>query len=368
MTRERTTITRLTSSAPAAIAVIEVRGPRAKELIQRHWSPRRGTSDFVLDRIRYGMFRTTPSDPSSIGESIIAVQRDLDRFELQCHGGQVAALSILRALVDAGAEEFARNAWIEREVLGRMAAEATEDLLKATTVRTASILMDQVRGALDREWNEIARSISEKKLADASDKIDALRRRADIGLHLIYPWRVVLCGPPNVGKSSLLNRLLGYSRAVVHAEAGTTRDLLAESTSIDGWPVTLVDSAGVRDSEHEVESQGIERARRAIESADRLLLLIDPAEGWTAEHAAIWEVNQHKCLLVQTKADMDADKPMSNPGSALWPAAPLTVSAVSGKGMEELMKALSRCLVPEPPPLGSAVPFRAWQIEWLESL
>jgi tRNA modification GTPase len=364
MTPERTTVTRLTSSAPAAIAVIEVRGERALELVQNHWSPHQGTSDLEIDRIRYGIFRSLPGDPASIGESIVAVRRGLDRFELHCHGGQAAALSILRALIDAGAVELNRREWIEREVPGRTAAEATEDLLQATTLRTASILMDQVRGALDSAWSRIDLHDQKAEWAEARDIANGLLRWADVGLHLVNPWRVVLCGPPNVGKSSLLNRLLGYSRAVVHAEAGTTRDLLAESTSIDGWPVTLIDSAGVRASEHEIESQGIERARRAIESADRLLLLVDPEQGWTDEHQSIWHSFANKCLLVQTKSDQETaiDKRKSLPAMA-W-----SVSAVHGMGIEELMQAISHSLVPVPPSSGAAVPFRSRQVEMLSRL
>jgi tRNA modification GTPase len=310
------------------------------------------------------MFRSNPGDTSSIGESIVAVRRGADVFELHCHGGQAAVLHILRALIDSGAEEISRQEWIEREVPDRIAAEATEDLLKAFTLRTASILMDQSRGLLDRALNEINRLTAQGQFAEATEAAQSIMRWSDVGLHLIHPWRVVLCGPPNVGKSSLLNRLLGYTRAVVHAEAGTTRDLLAESTSIDGWPVTLIDSAGVRESDHEVESQGIERARRAIETADRLLLLIDPEEGWTDEHQAIWQAHSGKCMLVQTKSDR------SSAASSLseLPSIAYLVSAVSGAGIEELMQAISQSLVPDPPPPGTAIPFRSWHVEKLSRL
>jgi tRNA modification GTPase len=224
--------------------------------------------------------------------------------------------------------------------------------------------MDQVRGALDEALDQIEKHAKEGRLAEARRIADGIWRWADVGLHLIHPWRVVLCGPPNVGKSSLLNRLLGYSRAVVHAEAGTTRDLLAESTSIEGWPVTLIDSAGVRESEHEVESLGIERARRAIDTADRLLLLIDPDAGWTDEHQAIWQAHSSKCLLVRTKSDRDES---SSPPSNI-PSIAYLVSAMSGAGIEELMQAISRSLVPDHPLPRTAVPFRSWHVENLSRL
>jgi tRNA modification GTPase len=363
MTPDRTTVCRLTSSAPAAIAVIEVHGARAMELVQRHWAPKQGTSHLADHRIRYGMFRSMPGDMSSTGESIVVVRRGPDRIELHCHGGQVAASSILRALTDAGANEIGFQEWIAREVYGRTAAEATEDLLRATTLRTASILMDQVRGALDQACGEIERLRSQGHFDEASHRAAAILRWGDVGLHLIHPYQVVLCGPPNVGKSSLLNRMLGYSRAVVHAEAGTTRDLLAETTSIEGWPVTLFDSAGIRESEHNIEIQGIERARQAIATADRLLLLIDPVQGWTTEHESIWQSHKSKCLLVQTKSDTSHE--ISTTSSL--PAVAFPVSSVSGSGIDRFMNALVHSLIPEFPPAGVAVPFRSSHIDRLVS-
>jgi tRNA modification GTPase len=364
MTLLRTMVTRLTSSAPAAIAVIEVRGPRAMEMVQNRWSPMQGKPDLQINRIRYGMFRSDTNDNSAVGESIVVVQRGPELIELHCHGGQAAAWNILLTLIDDGALEVSRHEWIHREATDPIAAEATEDILYATTVRTASILMDQVRGALDHISDQIEGLVKLGQLEKARRIADDVLRWTDAGLHLIHPWRVVLCGPPNVGKSSLLNRLLGYSRAVVHAEAGTTRDLLAESTSIDGWPVTLIDSAGVRESEHQVESLGIERALRAVASADRLLLLIDPEEGWMQEHQSIWQAHASKCLLVQTKSDRN-----NLPSSQLeLPSMAYSVSALSGAGIEELMLAISQSLVPDPPPAGTAVPFRLWHVERLSQL
>jgi tRNA modification GTPase len=271
---------------------------------------------------------------------------------------------MINALVDSGAEELSRHGWIERQIHGPTAAEATEDLLRATTLRSARILMDQARGALDRELQIMDRYEAEGHPDKARGTAEALLRWADVGAHLIHPWRVVLCGPPNVGKSSLLNRLLGYDRAVVHDRAGTTRDLLAESTSIEGWPVILIDSAGIRRSTHEIEGQGIERAHRAIASADRLLLLVDPLQGWTMEHESIWRVASHRCLLIQTKADIPSLSMQRHP----LPSEPLKVSAVSGEGVEGLMRAIAESLVAQLPPPGAAVPFRTEHIERLISM
>jgi len=126
----------------------------------------------------------------------------------------------------------------------------------------------------------------------------------------------------------------------------------------------LIDSAGVRESEHHVESLGIERAIRAVASADRLLLLIDPEEGWTQEHQSIWRAHASKCLLVQTKSDR-SNVPSSQ---SELPSIAYSVSAMSGAGIEELMQAISQSLVPDPPPAETAVPFRLWHVERLSQL
>lgn len=367
-TQGSTVAIRLTSMAPAAIAVIEVAGPRAMDILGQHWTPNIGSSTLEIHAIRYGTFHAVAKDGRSTmgtgkpGESIVVHRSASDRVELHCHGGIMAADAILRTLECAGVVIATHEDWIAREVREPIEAEAIEDLQKATTVRTARVLIDQQRGALRRSFLQIDAHRKRAEWCDARTAIDALLRFADLGRHLVHPWRVVLCGPPNVGKSSLLNRLLGYTRAIVHEQAGTTRDLLSESTSIDGWPVDLIDSAGVRRTTDALESQGIARARSAIEQSDRVLLLVDPVQGWTEEHQAIWDEYATRALVVQTKQDLSI--------APVWPKAlgidPVAVSAATGEGIDCLMTRLSECLVPVPPSLGQAVPFRATHTEILE--
>jgi tRNA modification GTPase len=366
---ERSTVAiRLTSMVPAAIAVIEVAGPRALEIVGEHWRPHVGSTSLEIHAIRYGTFRATAMTGGTAlgtavpGESIVVHRSAVDRVELHCHGGIMAADSILRTLECAGVMIATSADWIAREVREPIEAEAIEDLQRATTVRTARVLIDQQRGALRRSFEQIDALMKQAEWRAALTAIEELMHFGDLGGHLVRPWRVVLCGPPNVGKSSLLNRLLGYTRAIVHEQAGTTRDLLSESTSIDGWPVELIDSAGVRCATDAIESQGIARARSAIEQSDRVLLLVDPIQGWTDEHQAIWEQHAPRALIVQTKRDLSI--------SPVWPndfqVKPLAVSASTGEGIETLMARLSERLVPVVPRPGQAVPFRARHMETLE--
>ena len=364
-----TLVTRLTSTVPAAIAVVEVDGPMAVSLVQKHWRPNFGSSELKVDEIRYGVFRVDPegSDHRNLddpGESIVVHRSGEECVELHCHGGTIAAERIIHSLVHHGAARRSPSEWITSGSEDDFQAEATMALLQATTLRTTMILMDQWRGSLRAAFRSIEEHLHHQRFVEANTAIAALEQYSELGLHLLQPWKVVLCGPPNVGKSSLLNRLLGYTRAIVHEQAGTTRDILAESTSIDGWPVALVDSAGIRPTHDQVEHQGIQRAVQAIQGADRVLLLVDPVQGWCREHAEILEqAGEAKTLVVQTKADISDRRAPSIPTH-------LPVALVSNTrkvGLDQLLERISRSLVPSPPPPGAPVPVSARHLEWIES-
>jgi tRNA modification GTPase len=362
-----TTATLLTSSVPAAIAVIEVHGPDALAMVLRHWTPHRGSPELAIHTLRYGSFRThivgsQNNAPEQPGESIVVHRSEVDRIELHCHGGVMAAGAIQKTLQSLGAILTTPSQWIDRNIDDPIAREATEDLLQATTLTTARILLDQQRGALSKAFETIEKQLLALQWPVALKTIDAVLGWSDVGLHLIRPWRVVLCGPPNVGKSSLLNRLLGYARAIVHDEPGTTRDLLAETTSIEGWPVELIDSAGVRSATDMIEREGIARARTAIDAADLLLLLVDPVAGWTDEQEAISRAHAYKYLVVRTKCDM-ATRAFLPPAADLLA---IEVSAATGQGIDHLLEQIASWFVPDPPGLGQAVPFRSRHVGQLQ--
>ncbi len=315
-----------------------------------------------IDAIRYGF---TQMPGLATGESIVVCRTDDQRVEIHCHGGRLASDMILRTLISFGAIEQSTDPIVHSNE-GLIFAEAQEDLVKAKTLRTTSILLDQMRGALQREFDAIDSARKGGNSSEARTRLKRLEQRINIGRHLIEPWQVVLAGPPNSGKSSLLNLLLGYSRAIVHEQAGTTRDLLSEQSSFDGWPIELIDGAGIRNAIDGIEATGVERSLQRIESADCVLLLLDRTTGWTETHAEIFSLCSGQVVLVETKTDLSQKTSIENGKSRIGIpshaseliATRVETSSVTGVGLKELMDAVVSSLVPKTLQAGEPIPFR----------
>ena len=327
--------------------------------MQRCWRPNQGDNSLPLNAIRYGF---TQFDDASNGESIVLCRTHEHRVEIHCHGGRLASDTIIRNLVAYGAKEQRPYAQETVSSEDQIVLEAREDLLRAATLRTTAILLDQFRGALGRELDAIESIHLAGGTTESSKRILQLKNRSQLGCHLIEPWRVVLAGPPNSGKSSLLNMLLGFSRAIVHEQAGTTRDLLSERSSFEGWPIELIDGAGIRTAVDEIEATGIDQTLNCIASADCTLLLVDRTKGWTDTHTRILNHCSGKVVLVVTKMDLDhivnkgVNDPLGNIPSSIdsW----VNTSCVTGVGLKELIHSVVKFLVPQSLQAGDPVPFR----------
>src|SRR5262249_42285045 len=141
------------------------------------------------------------------------------------------------------------------------------------------------------------------KMGPAEELIGQLLNRAPLGAHLTQPWRVVIAGPPNVGKSSLINAILGYERAIVFDQPGTTRDVVTAATALDGWPVELADTAGLPAGVDPLDRAGIERETAQADEADCLLLVFDASQPWTHEHELLIE-RWPSAIVVHNKHDL----------------------------------------------------------------
>jgi len=355
----------LTPEGRGAVASLRVEGPRAAELVARHFvGPK---TPLALGRIHVGHWGTATSDTAASGvavyvaapEEVVVCCLEPEMFEVHCHGGAAASRRIIGDLTREGCSSVSWRNWIERQESRPIQAAARALLTDARTERTAAILLDQNGGALSRAIDGVVAAIVSSDAATAASRLDELLDRAAVGLHLIESWRVVLAGPPNVGKSSLINALVGYRRSIVHDSPGTTRDAVSVSTAFDGWPFELIDTAGLRPSDDPVEVAGIDRARQQLASADAVLLVFDAAQPWTTELAAMARqfpaaiVVHNKVDLLRTRSIGD-DRP---PGVA--------TSALDGIGIEALIATVISHLICDEPPSGAAVPFALSQIAFL---
>jgi tRNA modification GTPase len=283
------------------------------------------------------------------GEELIVCRRASQRIEIHCHGGQAASAAIIEALLEHGCVQISWQQWLREHEEDKIAAEALVALAAARTERTALILLDQYKGALRQAVDDLDRLVASFDRAAALDRAGRLLALAPLGRHLVEPWRVVLAGRPNVGKSSLINALVGYDRAIVYDAPGTTRDVVTASAAFDGWPVELSDTAGLRVSNDRLEAAGVELAVDRLCAADLVLLVFDASCPWSpndAELAAAWP----EALVVQNKCDLPEVAGKSRPGG-------LRTSTVTGRGLPELEREIADRLVRRPPAPGEAVPF-----------
>ncbi len=299
-----------TATAPGrgGVAIIRISGSEAFSIAERLSGrvPRAGRISFDQYRIDgrlldEGVTLAFRGPHSYTGEDVV---------ELQCHGGSVVPRRVLEACLASGARLARRGEFTERAFLnGRLTYEEAEsvlDLVDAKTDRGADAALRGLAGERRREIRGIydalvdlsstaehALDVSEEELPDGfcaallakaesiAARLDEAIRRAKEGKMLREGALVVISGPPNAGKSSLMNALLGEARTIVSETPGTTRDSIEEWLDIGGWPVRLVDTAGLRETEDAVEGEGVARARDLIEKAD-IVLNLAPADGDSA--------------------------------------------------------------------------------------
>lgn len=338
----------LTPEAAGAIATLAVEGPDAWDICRALFTPRKGTlpeqpEEVSRERFYYGHFGDTLRD-----EVVLALTRTTPapRVELHGHGGRQIVTVLLETLANRGVHVLDWRAWCDRVETSAIRAEARKQLALAPTVRTANILLDQYNGAFESALTSIR---------EGTTTAESVLRFAEVGRHLVSPWRVVIAGEPNVGKSSLVNALAGYQRSIVSETPGTTRDVVTTRIALDGWPIELADTAGQREEASPLESAGIRLAREETAQADLTLWVLD-----ATTTPVLVETPREKTLLVVNKVDL----PMT------WEALPdmVHVSAIAGQGMSELCERIVRTLVQEAPPPGAAVPFSKECVDLLEAV
>src|SRR5262249_29135283 len=261
---------------------------------------------------------------------------------------------ILQSLNSVGCQILSWQQWIEQQSQqaggDRFAARALIALSQARTERTAAILLDQCQGGLRREVHKVSDALAAGQTEQAEQLLRGMRQWKKRGEHLVEPFRVVLAGRPNVGKSSLINALVGYTRALVFDQPGTTRDVVSAQTALAGWPVELSDTAGLRETIDPLEAEGVVRTRERLAAADVVVLVFDATEPWSVVNDSLcrdWE----NSLMVHNKSDLARSCFICEKPPGIW------TSTVTGEGIRLLEQRIAERLVPQSPMPGAAVPF-----------
>lgn len=367
MTRSEIIAAIATASGRAGIGIIRVSGARLEEFILavlgRRLPARRAVLANFLDAdggaLDCGVALYFPAPHSYTGEDVL---------ELQGHGGPVVLQLVLRRCVEAGARlaepgEFTRRAFLNDKI-DLAQAESVADLINASTARAAHCALQSLQGAFsdrierlvggltelrtlvesaldfpEEDIDALHRGAAEQRLLELKAMLSELEQASRQGSLLREGMRIVLVGQPNVGKSSLLNRLAGEELAIVTEIPGTTRDAIRQSIDLDGVPAHVIDTAGLRDSADPIEGLGIARTWATVEKADLVLLIMDCRTGETPEDRRICErlpadVPQVK---VMNKVDLSghrASKEDQGGSTVVW------VSAKTGDGVELLRQSL----------------------------
>jgi tRNA modification GTPase len=349
---QTTRVIELTPAGRAAVAVILVTGQRAVAVVDEclfRFDNRR-PSEFPANQILVGRWG------SSQGEELVVCKRSEEAVEIHCHGGVAAVRAVVDRLIELDCQKTTWQDWLRENMPDPIRAAAQIALAEAPTTRTAAILLDQFQGALTIAIHAALDAATSHDWPTAIATFENILAQRDIGLHLAKPWRVAIAGRPNVGKSSLMNALVGFQRAIVCDLPGTTRDVVTATTAIDGWPIVLADTAGLRETCDEIELAGVALARAAAVDADLILMVDDGQSGDVITPAASAAV-----LRVLTKIDLPAAH-----AARAAERHDLYTSVVTGEGIPALVSAIASALVPVPPAPGVPVPFLHEHVECLE--
>ena len=361
------------AAGEGSVAIVRLSGPQA-EAIGRQLFVAPGQQVWESHRVLYGHVRD-PASGERVDEALLLLMRAPRSFtretvvEFHCHGGLICVQRVLELALAAGARRALAGEFSQRAFLnGRLdltRAEAISELITARSRRAAQLAMAGLDGGLERCIAALRERLLDQ-LAELEARVDfeedlppldgeavaaelaAVRRaleqllaEAEQGQLLREGLRVAIVGRPNVGKSSLLNRLSRRERAIVTDLPGTTRDLVESELVLEGVPLTLLDTAGIRSTDDRVEQIGIERSRAALQAADVVLLLFDLAAGWSPEDGALEALVPAgvPLLRVGNKADQAAAAASGEPRQE-DPRADVCISALTGAGQQALVEAL----------------------------
>ncbi|NLD17691.1 MAG: tRNA uridine-5-carboxymethylaminomethyl(34) synthesis GTPase MnmE [Tissierellia bacterium] len=357
-----------TSVGRAGLGIVRMTGDSSLEVLEKVF---KGSIDFENRKLSYGHI----IDDKKIVDEVLAVYMKAphtytreDVVEIYTHGGVVAVREVLNTLLKNGANlaepgEFTKRAFLNGR-LDLAQAEAVLDLIDANTSMSYENSLNQLEGSLSRSVEKIEEALIEvmastvaeidfpedeidtlndyekiNKLKPILEDIENLLKSSKRGKVLREGIKTLILGRPNVGKSSLLNALLKENRAIVTDIPGTTRDTIEEVLDLDGIPLNLIDTAGIRETEDTVELIGVEKAKSHVEDADLVLVLLDSSEELSTEDVDILEFAKDKeKIVIINKTDLDPKLDLEKLKDYKY----IMMSIVDGTGIDVLQDEIKR--------------------------
>ncbi|MFD2672211.1 tRNA uridine-5-carboxymethylaminomethyl(34) synthesis GTPase MnmE [Marinicrinis sediminis] len=365
-----------TAVGESSIAVIRVSGPDAIPIVDRVFRSKTALTEAQTHTIHYGKI-IDPVSNEIIEEVLISLMRGPRSFtkedvvEISCHGGMVSVRKVLELVLEHGARiaepgEFTKRAFLNGRI-DLAQAEAVMDLIRSKSDRAFGIAQKQSEGLLSRQIRELRQTLvatmahievnidyPEHDVEDLTNafirehcesalvEVDRLLKTAGQGKMLREGITTAIVGRPNVGKSSLMNTLTQESKAIVTDIPGTTRDVIEEYITINGIPLKLLDTAGIRETQDVVERIGVERSRSAIAQADLILMVLNYNEPLLEEELDLLQQMTHRpVLVIINKMDLPQQLRMEQLEDVVEADRLIRMSIKEDQGLQELEKAIT---------------------------
>jgi tRNA modification GTPase len=382
MYKEDTIAAIATPAGAGGVGIVRVSGPDAERIAAMLFVSETGKNGSLKSHmLHYGTIRDSKTD-KILDQVLLTIMRKPhsytgeDVVEVHCHGGAIVVHRILGLILAQGARhaepgEFTKRAFLNGR-LDLAQAEAVLDLIAARTEKGVDLALNQIQGELSNGVGELREELldilaqveaaidfpeEEIELLERSAliaKIDALRNKI-IAIIDTYEWgrlfregaKVCICGRPNVGKSSLFNSLIGEERVIVTPIPGTTRDVIEESINLDGLPVVLWDTAGIRDTADQVEQIGVNLSRDYLEKSEAAIVVLDGSASLTNEDEGfLSSTTRKKGLIAINKIDLEQRIDLEQLRHIVGEKKFVAVSATQGYGIQELKRFLRELILP----------------------
>lgn len=372
MLQQDTIAALVTAVGESSVGIIRISGPEAVNIAGKLYKGKSNLHTAESHTIHYGYVYDEAND-KKIDEALFLLMLGPRSFtgedivEVQCHGGMVVLKQTLQLILSLGARMAEQGEYSKRAFLnGRLdlaQAESIMDIVQAKTERGVDLALSQLQGTvsgmvktlradllemiafiqadIDYPDDDIERLTAEQFINRASlirENITSVLQNAQKGKLIRDGLRVVIAGKPNVGKSSLLNALLGQERAIVTDIPGTTRDIIEEYINLNGIPLKIVDTAGIRETDNLVEQIGVDRARKFVQNADLVLYVLDAAQGMTEEDISMLkELDGQTVLYLLNKSDLGIEEALFDTIiKKVGKESVLQISARERTGLEQL--------------------------------